>query len=103
MKIDDHPIEMEAMEAFHRGDYDEAHKLQDKFVGEFHEKLKRGEKYCPCPEECKYHGRCIDCIAIHRGHGDHLPHCMYDILNRRLEKLSELSGHTIVRQIQNKT
>lgn len=94
MKIDSNPIEMEAMEAFHRGDGSEGNRLQDKFLEEFHESLKRGEDFCTCTADCKHHGRCMDCVTIHRGHDDHLPYCMQAMLNRRLEKLSELSEHT---------
>lgn len=99
MKIDDNPIELEAMAAFHRGDSDGGHRLQDEFVKQFYESLKQKEDFCSCKADCKYHGRCMDCVTIHRGHGDHLPNCMHAILNRRLEKLSELSEHSILQKI----
>jgi len=99
MKIDNHPIEMEAMAAFRRGNGDEGNKLQDKFLEDFHESIKRGEDYCPCMAVCKHHGCCMNCVAIHRGHDDHLPYCMQAMLNRRLEKLSELSEHTVLEQM----
>jgi len=98
MKIDNHSIETEAMAAFHRGDFNEGHKLQDKFLKEFHDSIERGEDFCPCMAACKHHGRCTDCVAIHRGHDDHLPYCMHAILNRRLKNLSELSEHTVLEQ-----
>ena len=95
MKIDDNPIEVEAMEAFHRGDNDEAHKLQDKFLEDFHESIKRQEDFCSCTAVCKHHGHCMDCVTLHRGHGDHLPNCLHAMFNLRLKKLSELSEHSI--------
>ena len=100
MKIDDNPVELEAMEAFRQANRDEGRRLQDQFLKEFHESLKRGEDFCSCKEACKHHGHCMDCITLHRGHGDHLPKCMFPILNKRIEKLSELSEHTVIERIQ---
>ena len=99
MQIDDNPVEMKAMAAFRRGESDTGHELQEKFLNEFHESLKQCEDFCSCPVECKYHGQCVECVVVHRGHGDHLPYCMHDMLNRRLKKLSELSEHSIKQQI----
>lgn len=95
MKIDNNPIEIEAMAAFRCGDGDEGNRLQDKFLSEFHDSLKRKEDFCPCTADCKHHGRCMDCVTIHRGHDDHLPNCLHAMLNRRIKKLSELSEHTL--------
>ena len=100
MKIDNNLIEMEAMAAFRKGDSDEGHRLQDSFLNEFHDSLKQGEDFCSCTADCKHHGKCMDCVTLHRGHGDHLPECMHAMLNERIEKLSELSEHSIIRQIQ---
>ena len=100
MKIDNNPTEMKAMEAFHQGDGDEGHRLQDEFLEEFHDSLKRKEDFCTCTADCKHHGHCMDCVTIHRGHDDHLPHCMQAMLNRRLEKISELSEHSIVKHLE---
>ena len=100
MKIDSHPVEMEAMAAFRKGDGKKGHELQDKFLEEFYESLKRGEDFCPCPEKCRHRGNCRDCVIIHRAHGDHLPYCMHDMLNQRLKKLSELSEHSIAENIK---
>jgi len=100
MKIDNNPVEMEAMAAYRSGDRGRGDRLQDEFLRDFHESLKRGEDFCPCAAVCKHHGHCMDCVTIHRGHDDHLPTCMRDALNRRLEKLSELSEHTLLRQVK---
>lgn len=100
MIIDNNPVEMEAMAAFHRGESGEGHKLQDEFLAEFHENLKRGEDFCSCAADCKHHGHCMDCVVIHRGHGDHLPVCLHAMLNRRLKKVSELSEHTVLQRIK---
>lgn len=99
MKVDDNPIEIEAMAAFRRGNGNEGRRLQDGFLEEFHESLKLREDFCTCTADCKHHGHCVDCVVIHRGHGDHLPRCMQAMLNRRLKNISELSEHSITQEI----
>ncbi len=91
MVIDDNELEIEAMALFRRGDGAAARKLQDRFLPEV---FDSGEDYCPCPEACKHHGTCIECVTVHRGHGDHLPFCLQAMVNRRLAVLSELSEHS---------
>lgn len=91
MTIDNHPLEIEAMELFKQGKSREASKLQDEFLAE----IKRsGVDHCSCPAACKLHGKCMECVALHRGHGDHLPHCMQSMVNRRIEQLSGLTEHS---------
>jgi len=70
--VDNHELERRAMELFKGGDAAKATALQDEFLAEI---LASGEDLCSCPHECKFHGRCVECVMIHRGHGDHLPHC----------------------------
>ncbi len=93
--IDDHPLEIEAMRLFKEGRGAEARKLQEQFLEEV---LSSGEDYCTCPGSCKYHGDCVKCIIIHRGHGDHVPHCLRAMVNRRIEVLSGLTEHSFKRQ-----
>ena len=91
MPIDDHPMEIRAMELFRQGKGKQGSKLQDEFLAE----VKRsGEDHCSCPSACKFHGKCVQCVTLHRGHGDHLPHCFQNMVNRRLEALSGLSEHS---------
>ena len=91
MTVDDHPMEMKAMELFKQGRSKEASKLQDQFLAE----VKRsGVDHCPCPSPCKFHGKCVECVTLHRGHGDHLPYCFQAMVNRRLEILSGLTEHS---------
>jgi ABC-type dipeptide/oligopeptide/nickel transport system ATPase component len=71
--VDNHELERKAMELFKCGDAAKATALQDEFLKEI---LASGEDLCSCPSGCKFHGRCIECVMIHRGHGDHLPHCL---------------------------
>jgi hypothetical protein len=70
--IDGHKLEKQAMELFKRGDAARASQLQDEFLAEV---MSSGEDLCSCPEACKFHGKCVECVLLHRGHGDHLPRC----------------------------
>lgn len=93
--IDGHDLEIRAMDLFKKGDAREAGKLQEKFLEEV---KTSGEDLCSCPAACKYHGKCVDCVLIHRGHADHLPHCFQEMVNKRLETLSELTEHSFRNQ-----
>ena len=99
MKIDNNEMEMQAMDLFRSGDLKEARKLQNQFLKDV---LDSGQDHCPCPEPCKHHGKCVECVIIHRGHGDHLPYCFADMLNKRIEKLSELSEHSFKPPVKDK-
>jgi hypothetical protein len=93
--VDDHPVEQRAMDLFKQGRGPEAMALQDEFLAEV---MASGEDHCTCPSTgCKFHGKCLECVIIHRGHGDHLPNCFRDMVNRRLARLSELTEHTLKR------
>jgi hypothetical protein len=93
--IDDHEKEKRAMDLYKAGRSKEAGALQDEFLAEV---MASGEDYCSCASTgCKFHGRCVECVILHRGHGDHLPNCFRDMVNRRLEALSELTEHTLKR------
>lgn len=100
MIIDNNPKEKEAMKAFIRGERDLGNRLQDEFVVELRESLGKVD-HCTCEKPCKYHGKCIECVAIHRAHRDHLPNCFRTMINERIEKLSELTEHSFLQQIQN--
>ena len=90
--VDKHEIEMKAMAAFKRGDIAEGRRLQDEFLATI---KSSGEDYCNCPAACKFHGKCMECVTLHRGHADHLPHCLKAMVNERLDSLSALTEHSI--------
>jgi len=100
MIIDNNPKEKEALEAFCRGETALANKLQDEFLAEFRESKERKEDHCSCKQPCKHHGKCMECVVMHRAHRGHLPYCFHSMVNERLEKLSELTEHSFVKQIE---
>lgn len=99
MKIDGHEKEKNAMKAFGRGDQVEGHRLQDEFVSEVRESLK-SEDHCPCTAKCKFHGKCLECVAIHRAHRQHLPYCFRDMVNEKIAAVSELTEHSLMSDVQ---
>lgn len=45
---------------------------------------------CTCPNTlCDWHGKCKECVALHRYHKDHVPFCLQFILR---DKLTVLAG-----------
>lgn len=88
MIIEKNPIELEALEAFKRGDAEEARRLEAEFVRQFREAFEKGG-HCSCQEPCRWHGMCRECVAIHRAHQDHLPNCFEDIKKNAWNRESE--------------
>lgn len=79
MDIDGNPVMRESMRIEKTGDLPEAYRLRDEFTAEFRVVRGKGEDVCSCKADCIYHGRCAECVAIHRGHRDHLPNCLKGI------------------------
>ena len=45
---------------------------------------------CPCPNPlCDWHGKCKECVALHRYHNDHVPVCLQPIIS---DKITALAG-----------
>lgn len=46
---------------------------------------------CSCPKlKCEWHGKCKECIAIHRYNKDHFPNCLQIIFNDRIKALASV-------------
>ena len=99
MQIEGNEKQLEAMEAFHRGDRREGLRLQEEFTAWFREEYKEKD-HCPCKKACRYHGNCKECVAIHRAHQEHVPNCMRPMLNKKIRLLSELTEHTLANEIE---
>lgn len=101
MQIDFNPKECEAMAAFKRGDQALGEAIQAEFLEEVKAFRKNHGDHCNCPDaNCNLHGNCVLCVQVHRGHGDHLPYCMQRMLNQKLAVLSELTEHSIVKEVK---
>jgi hypothetical protein len=88
MKIDGNELEKKALEYARKGKRAEFSKCQDEFLAQV---KASGEDHCNCPVACKYHGKCMECVLIHRGHEDHLPACFFGMVNRRLASMCGLT------------
>lgn len=43
---------------------------------------------CTCPNTlCDWHGKCKECVALHRYHNDHIPVCLQPIISEKLKDL----------------
>ena len=60
----------------------------NKYKNEFLEQASKLPDHCSCPENCRHHGNCYECVIVHRGHRDHLPYCFWDMVNEKIECLS---------------
>lgn len=89
--IDGNEMEKEVIALIRKGDREKGLALQDRFLEEV-KKSKVG--HCNCPASCKFHGKCVECVIIHRGHCDHLPHCFQNMVNERISPISALTEHS---------
>lgn len=46
---------------------------------------------CPCPNTlCDWHGKCKECVALHRYHADHVPYCLQEIMRDKVRALASV-------------
>ena len=88
MQIDGNKRMKKAMGHFLKGETREAFRCIDGFLARV---KASGEDHCSCTVACKYHGNCVDCVLIHRGHEDHLPACFHEMVNRSLAAVCALT------------
>lgn len=44
---------------------------------------------CTCPNTlCDWHGKCKECVALHRFHNDHVPFCLQPIIKDKIKALA---------------
>lgn len=84
MKIDGNALAIRQNDLDRAGHHKEAMEMKREFL----KKVRESGDHCPCKEPCPHHGNCFECVTLHRGHRDHLPLCMWDMVNERLHKLS---------------
>jgi len=99
LNIDRNEKELAALAAYEQGDNKKAMQLENEFVAELRASMASGEDHCSCTNPCRWHGKCAECVAIHRAHRDHLPVCFHEMVNERVCSLSALTEHTAVEKI----
>lgn len=46
---------------------------------------------CTCPNPlCDWHGKCAECVALHRHHNDHVPFCLQPIIADKVRALANV-------------
>lgn len=91
MKIDGNELAIRQDQLEKEGCHQEAWAVKQEFLRQ----VREAGDHCPCQEHCPHHGNCFECVTIHRGHRDHLPMCMWDMVNERLCQLSHLTEGTL--------
>ena len=87
MQIDNNELVILQDRLDREGFKEEAWKIKQEFL----KQVRESGDHCPCREACPHHGNCCECVTIHRGHRDHLPLCMWDMVNERLAALSHMT------------
>ena len=45
---------------------------------------------CTCTSTlCEWHGKCAQCVALHRHHGEHVPACLQPLLADKVRALAD--------------
>ena len=53
---------------------------------------------CSCPKvKCEWHGKCRECVAIHRYYKDHVPNCFQQFINDKIKAIAQI-GELIVQE-----
>lgn len=91
MKIDGNELAILQDQLYREGREEEGWQVKQEFL----KQVRESGDHCPCQEACPHHGNCFECVTIHRGHRDHLPMCMWDMVNERLHKLSLMTECTL--------
>jgi len=46
---------------------------------------------CTCTQTlCEWHGRCRECIALHRYYKDHVPACLHSFINDKIREIAKI-------------
>ena len=54
---------------------------------------------CTCPNTlCDWHGKCKECVALHRYHNDHVPVCLQPIISDKIKALAGAAEMLIVKK-----
>ena len=91
MKIDGNELAILQDKLYQQGREEEGWEVKQEFLRQ----VREAGDHCPCQQACPHHGNCFECVTIHRGHRDHLPMCMWDMVNERLHSLSRLTECTL--------
>lgn len=66
--------------------------FNDEVVPKIREVLKDTNNLkCSCPKtKCEWHGKCQECVAIHRFYKDHIPNCFQQFVNEKIRAIAQI-------------
>ena len=99
MKIDGNDLMKQEIQASRAGNEDESWRLKQEFL----KQVRDNGDHCSCPEACPHHGNCFECVTLHRGHQDHLPYCMWEMVNQKNGSDFSADGRVFLQQMQRRT
>ncbi len=71
-------VHMKTKEEYYTGVLENRRLAQDKSI-----------TACPCPNPlCDWHGKCKECVALHRYHADHIPFCLQPVIRSKVAALA---------------
>jgi len=51
---------------------------------------------CTCPNTlCDWHGKCKECVALHKHHNDHIPVCLQPIIDGKIQALANAAEMSV--------
>ena len=67
-------------------------------VKELREVAKNPENQkCSCPKvKCEWHGKCMECVTLHRYYKDHLPNCFQQFVNDKIKAIAQVGELHVV-------
>ncbi len=88
-EIDGNEAAKKIMPLYREGKIDESKQAEYDFLELVY---ASGEDHCSCPFPCERHGDCKECVILHRGHEDHLPYCLWKMVDEQDDK-GKLTKH----------
>ncbi|MDH4129297.1 MAG: hypothetical protein OEV44_11110 [Spirochaetota bacterium] len=69
-----------------------------KAVEKSRELIKSGKfDACPCSQkQCEWHGKCFECVLIHRVKKKHIPECLQPIFRETIKELASKIEYDVV-------
>jgi hypothetical protein len=56
---------------------------------------------CSCPKaKCEWHGKCLECVTLHRYNKDHVPNCFQQIINDKIRAIASIGEMTAIEKEQ---
>jgi hypothetical protein len=52
---------------------------------------------CNCRKtKCEWHGKCLECVTLHRYYRDHIPECFQQYVNEKIGRIAQIGELILV-------